>query len=153
MVPEQSASRIRELVDGKFEGTDRFLVDVKVSADGKIVVFLDADSGINANICREVSRYLESFIEDEGLAGERYVLEVSSPGLDQPLKLHRQYRKNIGRSVEVLLTDGKKKEGELLAVNNDQIIINEILKRKPTKKAEAEIPFEQIKSTKVQVTF
>jgi ribosome maturation factor RimP len=81
-------------------------------------------------------------------------LEVSSPGVEEPLKLHRQYKKNIGRTVEVTMNDGTKKEGKLTTVNDDEIIIEEKTGQgKKTVIKTTNILFNQIKYTKVLVTF
>ena len=93
-----------------------------------------------------------------------FALEVSSPGVDEPLKLYRQYKKNIGRTVEVLLNEETRKQGKLTEVNNDEITIEEtegkIKKRYShgSKDSQAigkktNILFNQIKHTKVLVTF
>lgn len=142
--------RVTTLVEEKLEGTDCFLVEIKQSP-GKIVVLLDADSGLTIETCGKVSRFLEHHLEEEGLVGEKYVLEVSSPGLDQPLKLYRQYQKNIGREVDLLMEDGSKREGTLLEVAEDSIVINEIVKVKPTKREARTVLLENILKTKVKV--
>jgi ribosome maturation factor RimP len=79
---------------------------------------------------------------------------VSSPGLDEPLKLHRQYLKNIGRSVEVTLLDGTKTEGVLKEAAEEQITVEETKgKNKKKETVLHTIPFNNIKTTKVQVIF
>ena len=83
-----------------------------------------------------------------------FSLEVSSPGVDKPLKLHRQYLKNIGRNIEVTFNDGSKKEGKLLQATNEDIILEQINGK--GKKAETQqlvIPFSNIKTTTVQIQF
>jgi ribosome maturation factor RimP len=83
-----------------------------------------------------------------------FSLEVSSPGLDEPLKLMRQYYKNTGRKVEVLLKDGVKTEGVLKEVTESGIIIEETRgKNKKKEVIEHNLPFDQIKSTKIQIVF
>jgi len=94
-------------------------------------------------------------IEDSGMfpPGE-YSLEVSSPGVDEPLKLHRQYTKNIGRDVEVVFVDGTKKEGKLLEVAEADILLEHTSgKGKKAVTQQVLIPFQQIKSTTVQIKF
>jgi ribosome maturation factor RimP len=83
-----------------------------------------------------------------------FSLEVSSPGLDEPIKLHRQYIKNIGRFVEVFEIEGERKEGKLLSATTNEIIIEETKgKGKKMEIIEHRIPIEQIKSTKIQIKF
>ena len=83
-----------------------------------------------------------------------FSLEVSSPGIEEPLKMHRQYLKNIGRSVEILLLNGTRKEGELVQVGEQQVSIK-IIEGKGKKAVEqvVEIPFIEIKQTKVLIKF
>ena len=83
-----------------------------------------------------------------------FSLEVSSPGLDEPLKLHRQYLKNIGRFVEVIENDGTKKEGKLVSATEGQIVIEEIKgKGKKMETVQHTISVENIKTTKIQIKF
>ena len=134
---------------------DIFLVEVKVNPGNDIKVFLDADNGITIEKCIRVNRALYKQIEQESLfQNGDFALEVSSPGVDEPLKLQRQYQKNIGRKVEVLLNDETRKQGKLISVNNDGISIEETEgkgKKALTKKIT--ILFNQIRHTKVLVTF
>jgi ribosome maturation factor RimP len=94
-------------------------------------------------------------IEELGIYPEgEFSLEVSSPGLDEPLQLHRQYVKNIGREIEVLFTDDTRKEGKLLEVAESDIIIEHTEgKGKKAITQQLVIPFTNIKSTTVQIKF
>ncbi len=142
--------------------TAYFLVEVRVKPINNIKVFLDGDEGISIEKCVQVNRALYKRIEEAGLfpAGD-FSLEVSSPGLDEPLKLFRQYKKNIGRSVEVTLQDGSRKEGRLLEADADGVIIEETKgkgqpRRQSSKKGEVinhTILFDNIKTTKIQIVF
>ncbi len=83
-----------------------------------------------------------------------FSLEVSSPGLDEPLKLHRQYKKNIGRQVELVFQDGSRIEGRLLEVSEDGIIVEETRGRNKKKEViNHTFLFDNIKTTKIQVVF
>jgi ribosome maturation factor RimP len=134
---------------------DVFLVEVKVNMGNDIKVFLDADNGITIEKCIRINRALYKQIEDDSLfPNGDFALEVSSPGIDEPLKLQRQYQINIGRIVEVLMNDETAKQGKLTSVTNDEINIEETDgkgKKAITKKIT--ILFNQIKHTKVLVTF
>src|SRR5580693_3561181 len=93
------------------EETVYFLVEVRIKPTNNVKVFLDGDQGISIEKCVQVNRALYRKLEESGLfPADDFSLEVSSPGLDEPLKMLRQYRKNIGRLVEVLLQDGSRKE-------------------------------------------
>lgn len=156
MEHEAIASRIDELLAEKLEGTDVFPVEVKVLPGARIEVYLDSDSGLTIKRCAEVSRFLEFHLETDKLVPDSYKLEVSSPGIGQPLKLHRQYLKNIGRMVEVALNDGSTHAGKLEAVSETDITIAWEEKDKETKKKVVRnltIPAADIKQTKVIATF
>lgn len=132
-----------------------FPVEVKISPANDIKVFLDADDGITIEKCTSVNKALYKYIEETGLFPDgNFSLEVSSPGIDEPLKLHRQYQKNIGRKVEVLMNDGSKTEGTLLNVSDDEISIEEKTGKgnKGTIK-KTTILFNQIRHTTVLITF
>jgi len=151
--------KIRELAEEKIaeiERPDIFVVDVTFNPVGrKAVILLDGDRGAGIDECAQVSRYVGFKLEEENVIEEAYNLEVSSPGVDTPLLLVRQYTKNIGRQVAVKLADGIKKEGKLLAVNAADIVIAEIKKEKGKKATEEEtsIPMEQINEIKVVISF
>ena len=134
---------------------DIFLVEVKVNPGNDIRVFLDADSGITIEKCIRINRALYKQIEEDSLfPNGDFALEVSSPGVDEPLKLQRQFQRNIGRRVEVMLNDETRKHGKLTSVNDDGISIEETIgkgKKALTKKTT--ILFNQIRHTKVLVTF
>ena len=132
-----------------------FPVEVKISPANDIKVFLDADDGITIEKCTSVNKALYKYIEETGLFPDgNFSLEVSSPGVDEPLKLHRQYQKNIGRKVEVLMNDDTKTEGTLLNVSDDEIIVEEKTgKGNKTTIKTTTILFNQIKHTTVLVTF
>lgn len=132
-----------------------FLVEVRIKPTNNIKVFLDGDAGISIEKCVAYNRVLYKRIEELGLYPDGdFSLEISSPGLDEPLKLFRQYRKNIGRKVEVLLKDGVKTEGKLTGVTEDHIEVEEVRgKNKKQETIRHQFSFENIKSTKIQIVF
>lgn len=157
--------RIEEIVEEELQ-EEFFLVDVIITgsrksnvtqtANAKILVLIDGDNGITIDTCAEISRKLGETIETENLFESAYLLEVSSPGLDYPLKLKRQYEKNKGRKVKVLANDDQLREGELLEVTDDKILIREETREKGKKKIElkeVEISFSDIKKTNVVISF
>ena len=155
------AEKITDLLEEKFteeDFSDCFLIDLKIHQHNKVDVFIDSDVGVTFEKCQKISRYLEHYIDEEGWLGEKYVLEVSSPGITRPLKLKRQYPKNIGRKVEVKLLEGKAQTGTLVAVDEKGITLEEKVrvkegKRKKTEIVRTEIPFDNIKETKVKIVF
>ena len=130
-----------------------FLVEVKVHPTNNIKVFLDGDEGISIERCVAYNRQLYKMVEAAGLYPEGdFSLELSSPGLDEPLKLFRQYKKNIGRLVEVTLKDGVRTDGKLKEVTETGIAIEESRgKNKKKEIIQHSFPFETIKSTKIQI--
>ncbi len=136
-----------------------FIVDIVVSGSGKrkIMILLDGDNGVDIDFCASVSRQLSARLEEDEVMGEEpYILEVSSPGVDYPLKNERQYKKNIGRELKIETTDDTFITGELLGVESDFILVNQQVKEKGKKKIKEEevtVPFQSIKKTKVLVSF
>lgn len=154
--------KIVDLLDVKFqeeEFADCFLIETKMGANNKLQVFIDSDEGINFTTCHKISRYLEEHIDAEGWLGEKYVLEVSSPGVDRPLQVMRQYPKNVGRKMEIKVRDEEKvRKGVLKQVDADKIILEEEHitqqgKKKVKEKLEVEIPFVEIEQAKVKISF
>ena len=153
--------KIHELLAAKFaeEGfEDCFLVEIHLSVANKLEVFVDCDSGLTLAKCQKISRHLEHHFDEAGWLGENYMLEVSSPGLGRPLKLQRQYVKNIGRKVEVTLKDGTVKTGPLTAASDTNCTVQEtvvVLEGKKKKKMEVqtELPYDQIKKTMIVISF
>jgi ribosome maturation factor RimP len=134
---------------------DIFLVSIKIKPINNIKIYLDADSGLGIEKCIRINRALYKIMEEMGMYPEGdFSLEVSSPGVDEPLKLLRQYKKNIGRNVEVTSNDDTKQEGTLVAVAENAITIEYSEgKGKKALTKQAEISFTDIKQTKVQVKF
>ncbi len=144
--------RIEALISNE---PDLFLVEIRIKPTNNIKIFIDGDKGVSIERLVQLNRKLYKQIEEEGMfPGGDFSLEISSPGLDEPLKLHRQYLKNIGRPVEVLQKDGIKTEGKLIAVTENDIIAEEQKgKGKKMEMVMHTIPFEMIKTTKVQIKF
>jgi ribosome maturation factor RimP len=131
-----------------------FIVEVSVKPTNNIKVFVDADKGATIDHLTKLNRALYKWLEENFFPNGDFSIEVSSPGLDEPLKLHRQFLKNIGRPVEVILNNGIKKEGNLISVSEDEIEIEEE-KGKGKKKEFIKHSFlkSNIKSTKILVKF
>ncbi|MBC7890449.1 MAG: ribosome maturation factor [Ferruginibacter sp.] len=137
------------------ETEDIFLVSVRIKPTNNIKVFLDADSGLSIENCVRINRAMYRTLEEKGWYPDgNFSLEVSSPGLEEPLKMLRQYKKNIGRKVAVILTDDSIQEGKLLEAN-DKLIQLEYTEGKNKKAVTIvkEIPFDQIKQTTMLIAF
>jgi ribosome maturation factor RimP len=134
---------------------DIFLVSIKIKPINNIKIYLDADSGLGIEKCIKINRALYKILEETAMYPDGdFSLEVSSPGIDEPLKLLRQYTKNIGRDVEIFTNEGIRKEGKLAEVTEEKIVI-EYTEGKGKKAVEKkdEIYFTDIKQTKVQIKF
>lgn len=132
---------------------DLFLVDVLFTKGRKsaVHVLVDTDTGIQLESCVSISRKLSKVLEEDPEFQFPYTLEVSSPGLDRPLILDRQYQKNIGRNVGIVLKDGTKFNGKLLQTQNGTIIL-QIPGTKKEPAIEMTFLLENIKETKVTIT-
>lgn len=132
-----------------------FFVSARIKPTNNIKVYLDGDNGIAIDKCVRFNRQLYKMIEEAGMYPEgEFSLEVSSPGLDEPLKLLRQYHKNIGREVEVVFTDGTTRIGKLLEVAEADILLEHTEgKGKKAVTQQLVIPFSNIKTTTVQIKF
>ncbi len=137
------------------DAPDHFLVEVKILPHKKVQVFADADNGIKIEKCVQISRFVEKVLDEEKWLGEDYTLEVSSPGMDSPLKVFRQYKRRIGREIEVLLATGVRHEGILKAADEENLIIEQTIKinKKESVTETLELPFADIKHTKLILNF
>jgi len=156
MTNESQTKTLEQMVGGLIsQDGDLFLVDISIRPTNNIKVFLDGDKGISIEKCVAINRQLYRQIEESSLfPADDFSLEVSSPGLDEPLKLFRQYKKNLGRKVEVIGKDGVRLDGLLKEVTEDGILVEE---QKGKGKKQETIPhtilFESIKTTKIQIVF
>jgi ribosome maturation factor RimP len=142
--------QILTLLEGPLAETEAFLVDLSVSGKNKILIRIDHDKGVDLHLCKKISRAVESGLNRDA---EDFELEVSSPGLDEPFKVKRQYFKNIGKAVEVVLADGRKLEGVLIGADNEGVLISEPPRKKKELPKEHKIAFENIIKTQKKITF
>ncbi|MEO8116380.1 MAG: ribosome maturation factor [Bacteroidota bacterium] len=149
--------KIKSLVEGLLsEDPEYFLVDVKIKPVNNIKVFVDGDNGISIDKCAKFSKKLVKLMEEAHIPEtDDYALEFSSPGISEPLKMHRQYVKNIGRNVDITLADGTMKNGQLKKVQGESIVISQVISKskKPVVTEDVEIPLDQIIKTIIQVQF
>ena len=134
---------------------DMFLVSVRIKPINNIKVFLDSDIGVNIDKCAKINRAMYKIIEEQAWYPEgNFSLEVSSPGVDEPLRLPRQYKKNIGRNVEVTFPDDTLLQGKMIDANEEGIIMEytEGKNRKAVVHTK-EVAYSSMKQTIVQVSF
>ncbi len=152
--------QIIELLNEKFQEEDFddcFVVEVNHN-NSKLEAFVDSDSSMTFKKCQRLSRYLEHHIEENKWMGEKYTLEVSSPGIGRPLQFKRQYPKNIGRKMEVKTSEGQKFTGTLVRLDDDAIFLEEKTrvkegKKKVSKVLTHEINFDNIEKAVVKISF
>ncbi|WP_029274496.1 ribosome assembly cofactor RimP [Pedobacter borealis] len=152
----QVEKRVAALVEEKIaDRPELFLVEVKMLPNNKLIIHVDGDEGISIQDCVAISRHVGFHLEEENAIEQAYNLEVSSPGVGEPLKLIRQYNKNIGRTVSIKLKEGLKKEGKLLSVTENNLLIEESVKEKGKKAVaiQTAIPFNDILETSVLISF
>lgn len=150
---------VKALIDEKLEENENFyLVDLKINTANKIYIEIDHKTDpISINDCIAFSRQVEHNLDREE---EDFELEVTSPGLSSPFKVHQQYVKNIGKEVKVMLPTSKTFEGVLTEVNEkDFSIAYETKERVEGRKKKEKVThnptfgFDEIKETKIVVKF
>ena len=136
---------------------DLYLVDLKISAGDDVTVILDGDEGLSLQDCLDASRAIEFNLDREE---HDFSLQVMSPGLSEPLKLPRQFKKNTGREIEVLLNSDEKIQGEVVAVDDEKVTLvlryrrpKLIGKGKEDVVENKEIPYTEIKKALVVIKF
>ena len=131
------------------------MVDIRIKPTNNIKVFLDGDQGVGIDDLVKYNRMLYKQLEEDALFPDGdFSLEVSSAGLDEPLKLHRQYIKNIGREVQVTLHDGTVTEGKLVSADENNIVVEETKgKGKKAETLQHSFLFGDIKTTKILIKF
>lgn len=120
---------IEHLIANEESLRDAFIVEIK-HKDKKLEVYIDADGPISYRQFKTISRAVEEYLDESLVLGEKYRLDVSSPGAHKPLKFLRQYKKHVGRNIKVSLIDGSEVEGKLNAVENSVLTIEQKVKRK-----------------------
>lgn len=149
-----------ELIDERINELDNglFVVSLKISPKNSIVVELDKhEGGVSVKDCVSVSRNIEHNLDREE---EDFELSVTSAGLDKGLRVFPQYKKNIGREVEVKLQEGADIKGKMIDATEEQIVVQTTRKEKVEGKKKKEIivedhvlPMSNIKETKIVISF
>ena len=130
---EEIKSKIEEWLQPILNEKNLFLVDIKFPMGRQIEVYVDSDEGIHISECADISRFLEKNLDGSGLVPENYILEVSSPGMSNPLRVPRQYKRRINSVLEVIKNDGTEITGRLLQVNDDTIKLIEVIEEAKSK--------------------
>ena len=147
--------KITEIAQSKLTDESQFIVDVVASLRSgtkKVVVIVDGDTGVTIDDITNLSRAISAELDEQPLIEDNYTLEVGTPGLDQPLKMKRQYYKNIGRELKVSTTDKEIVQGLLTEVSEERIVL-EVKEGKKKEINRTELPFSQIEKSIVMVSF
>ena len=152
-----SIEKISKIVDVKIAVSTNFVVDISVKPGNKIVILLDNDKGVSIDDCIAMSRHVESGLDRDE---EDFELNVMSPGLSEPLKILRQYKKYIDKEVDVVTKESGKIKGKLVLVTDEGIQLETKTKEKVEGKKgkqviikKIDLTFSQIKETKIVISF
>ncbi len=151
-----SEKQIKKWAEEQLEGTDRFVIHVKVSAENGINVVIDSDSGVSIDNCIDLSRFIEHQLDRDE---EDFELKVLSSGLEFPFSLLRQYKKYIGKRIQLKLENDREKKGILQEANNEYIILQEETEKKYKKSIKRiagesiRISMSEIKQAKAVIEF
>lgn len=150
-------STVRAIIDETIQDTDMFLVDLKIGGGNKINVLVDAIGGLPITDCIKVSRGIEASLDREE---QDFELNVSSPGLDKPFKVFKQYEKNVGRSIQVVMIDEGVFDAKIIEVEEPKIsleiekVITKSDALENVKKGDAiGLSQEDIKESKINISF
>ena len=151
-------NKVQELLEAALaEREHLFLIDLSINDANKISVVLDGDFGVNLQDCIDVSRAIENNLDREE---QDFSIEVASAGVSSPLKLVRQFKKNIGRTLKVKTIASEEVEAKLTSADDEKIILEwqarepkKIGKGKETVEKKLELPYENIKEAIVIISF
>jgi ribosome maturation factor RimP len=148
---------LKNIIEEELDNSSLYLVDLNISGSNRLSVYIDSDQGVTIDECVALSRSIEKKLNRDE---EDFELQVSSPGLDMPLKIFAQYKKNIGRELEVNFKDGQKIRGKLIAAtdNNFELEEQKKIKEKGSKKKKLiilkhNIELNAVKTARVVISF
>lgn len=156
MDAQKVKQELTEEVSKYCQGSEYYLVDIHATPTGTITIFVDGITNITIEKCAQISRHVEHFLESNGLVGEKYILEVSSPGMDSPLRVPQQYDKAIGKEVEILLLNGEKIICTLIGYDDSSLSVEKKVQGKTKKDIVVEslvVERKDIKTTKKYFSF
>ena len=150
--------KVKELLsEALAENEELFLIDLSFLAENKILIEVDGDKGVTLKECIRISRHIDHNLDREE---EDFGLEVTSPNIANPLKVKRQYQKNIGKILQIKTTTNENFEGVLTETNENQVFLEwkarepkPIGKGKVTVVKTATIEYKNIEEAKVKIIF
>ena len=141
---------LHSAIDEALANNEAYFVDLIITEGNKIMLFVDADEGIKVHQLKLINRQVEGAF-DRDL--EDFDLTVSSPGLERPLKVHRQFVNNIGRWVNVKLSEGENVIGKLISVTEEELKLSILGAKKKDPITERTLTFDEIIETKIEIRF
>lgn len=150
--------KVKELLsEALAENEELFLIDLSFLAENKILIEVDGDKGVTLKECIRISRHIDHNLDREE---EDFGLEVTSPNIANPLKVKRQYQKNIGKILQIKTITNENFEGVLTETNENQVFLEwkarepkPIGKGKVTVVKTATIEYKNIEEAKVKIIF
>ncbi len=143
---------LEQAIRSFLQDSSLFLIDTKIRPGNRIMVFIDGDHGVTVDDCQALNRHLEQTLNRDA---EDFELTVSSAGADRPLKMPRQYKRLLNRTLDVETNDGQKYSGILISCGNDDIglEVTEKISKKESRKVIHVIPFVNIKNACTILSF
>ena len=140
-------NEIEQILAEETKGTPLYVVECDIMSH-RVDVYMDADGGLNLEDCAKMNRRLHERLEEKGIDTGQFMIDVSSPGIDRPLTILRDYKKNVGRKLEIQDTQGKTISGLLVFVDAEHIILKN---GKGAKAKNESINFNQIAEAKTTI--
>jgi ribosome maturation factor RimP len=148
---EKLRDKIEELMLPKLEEMDLFLVDIVIGANYKIQIFADGTPSITIKQCTKLSRFIESYLDEDPNVPEKYTLELSSPGMSNPLKVAQQFQKRIGNTLKITLNDGEQLAMILKEVSEKTLTGFRTKIEAKSKKAPKKVKQEELEAVSVDI--
>lgn len=154
-----SASRtkaLQDLAEPIVAQFDADLEEVVIRQAGKrqlVRVVVDAADGLTLDLVASISRAVSQALDDSSILGSgAYVLEVTSPGVDRPLRLPRHWQRAVGRVIRVTDRAGIPHEGRLVAVRTDEVVLEaegsvHLIAMKDVSRAVVQVEFSHVEDT------
>jgi ribosome maturation factor RimP len=147
---EQIEKLALECIENFEHKEDIFIVDIHVSLSNSIQVFVDSDKSIDISDCIKISRHIESNLDREK---EDFELNVSSYGLDQSLKMIRQFKKYIDRDIRFVLKNNEDFKATLISIEDETLHLFIKPKKKKELGIEKTVQLSEIQKAKLIITF
>ena len=144
---EQKIIQVAESFLNEEYDNQYFIVSNDLSADKLVRIYIDGIEGVSFQVCRRLSRHIESHLDEELWLGEKYKLEVSSPGIDRPLTDPRQFKKHVGRKVEVKELSGNVQDGKLIEVTASTLSLE------TKNKKQIKLQLTNVENMKIEISF